>query len=63
MSGASKRNPREAGIKGVFQDSNRDVKIVLSKAIGMGDSNLAKVFAIREAFLFFQPQNGVGASP
>ncbi|EOY07997.1 Uncharacterized protein TCM_022315 [Theobroma cacao] len=50
---AAKGSPREAGIGGAMRDEHGHVKIIFSKAIGIGDLNLAKIRAIREAFLLF----------
>lgn len=47
LDGAAKGCPGEAGIGGVRRDERSDVKIIFSKAIGVDDSNLAEVMAIR----------------
>ena len=44
-----KGKPGHAGIGGVLRDSSTTIKLVFSKAIGMADSNVVELFAIREA--------------
>ncbi|XVE50527.1 hypothetical protein DITRI_Ditri01bG0169600 [Diplodiscus trichospermus] len=41
------------GIGGVVRDQDANIKPVFSKLVKVADSNLAKVLAIREAFLIF----------
>ena len=50
---SSKGKPRPAGIGGVLRDSSTIVKIIFSKSIGVADSNVAELLAIREAMGIF----------
>ncbi|EOY20574.1 Uncharacterized protein TCM_011960 [Theobroma cacao] len=51
--GAARGCSGEAGIGGALRDEKGQIKILFLKCIGEGDSNLAEVMAIREAFLIF----------
>lgn len=44
----SSRNTGDASIDGILQDHCGSIKILSSKSIGKGDSNLTKVLAIKE---------------
>ncbi|XVF62072.1 hypothetical protein PTKIN_Ptkin08bG0187700 [Pterospermum kingtungense] len=53
VDGSAKGKPRLAGIGGVLRDHEGNVKIQFMKSIGLADSNLAELLAIKEAFLIF----------
>ena len=53
VDGSSKGKPGPAGIGGVLRDSLAVVKIVFSKTIGVADSNVAELLAVREAMCIF----------
>ncbi|XVF83970.1 hypothetical protein PTKIN_Ptkin16aG0537100 [Pterospermum kingtungense] len=53
VDGSSLGKPGPAGIGGLLRDHEGRVKIRFSKAIGMADSNLAEILAIKEAFVLF----------
>ena len=53
VDGSSKRKPGPIGIGGVLKDSSAVVKIVFSKPIGMANSNVAELLAVREAMCIF----------
>ncbi|EOY03714.1 Uncharacterized protein TCM_018827 [Theobroma cacao] len=53
VDGVAQGCPGDAGIGGVMHDDKGQIKVLFSKSIGIGDSNLAEVKAIREAFLIF----------
>ena len=50
---SSKGKPGPAGIGGVLRDSKAATKLVFSKAIGLADSNVAELLAVREALSLF----------
>ena len=45
---SSRGKPGPAGIGGVLRDHTTTVKLVFSKAIGVADSNVAELLAVRE---------------
>ena len=49
VDGSFKGKPRPAGIGGVLRDCSGAFKAVFSKAIGLADSNVAELLAVREA--------------
>ncbi|EOY13094.1 Uncharacterized protein TCM_031615 [Theobroma cacao] len=53
VDGAAKGCPGEIGIGGVLRDYEGRIKLQFSKSTGWGDSNLAELLAIKEAFLLF----------
>ncbi|EOY22891.1 Uncharacterized protein TCM_014929 [Theobroma cacao] len=53
VDGAANGSPSEAGIGSLLRNEKGEVLIKFSKAIGRGDSNLAKYLGIREAFILF----------
>ena len=50
---SARGKPGPAGIGGVLRDCNASVKAVFSKSIGVVDSNLAELLAVREALQLF----------
>ncbi|XVF78926.1 hypothetical protein PTKIN_Ptkin14bG0177500 [Pterospermum kingtungense] len=58
VDGSARGKTGPAGISGVMRDHEEAVKIRFSKHIGIADSNLAELLAIREAFILLQPRNG-----
>ncbi|OMO71317.1 hypothetical protein CCACVL1_18294 [Corchorus capsularis] len=57
VDGTTKWQPGEAGIGGILRDESGSTKVVFSKPIGLADSNLAELLAIKEAFLIFAASN------
>ncbi|EOY08309.1 Uncharacterized protein TCM_022646 [Theobroma cacao] len=53
VDGAAKGCFGETGIGGVLRDYEGRIKLQFPKATGRGDSNLAELLAIKEAFLLF----------
>ena len=53
VDGSAVGKPGPAGIGGVLRDDHENVKIVFSKAVGIMDSNLTELLAVREAFIVF----------
>ncbi|XVE88825.1 hypothetical protein DITRI_Ditri19aG0099600 [Diplodiscus trichospermus] len=53
VDGSEKGQPGSASIGGVLRDHDANIKLVFSKSVGVADSNLAEVLAIREAFVIF----------
>ncbi|XP_007034193.2 PREDICTED: uncharacterized protein LOC18602625 [Theobroma cacao] len=53
VDGAANASMGEAGIGGVLRNSRGEIRMMFSKSIGVGDSSLAEVLAIREAFVMF----------
>ena len=53
MDGSTKGNLGPAGIGGVLRDCNAAVKVVFSKSIGVIDSNMVELFAVRKALMVF----------
>ncbi|EOY05119.1 Uncharacterized protein TCM_020207 [Theobroma cacao] len=53
VDGAANASMGEAGIGGVQRNSRGEIRMMFSKSIGVGDSSLAEVLAIREAFVMF----------
>ena len=53
VDGSSKGKPGPAGIGGVLRDCSGKVKVIFSKAIGLADSNVAELLAVREALRIF----------
>ncbi|EOY21075.1 Uncharacterized protein TCM_012391 [Theobroma cacao] len=53
VDGAAKGCLGETGIGGVLRDYEGRIKLQFSKSTGWGDSNLAELLAIKEAFLLF----------
>ena len=49
----SKGKPGSANIGGVLKDSKATTKLVFSKAIGLANSNVAKLLAVRETLSLF----------
>lgn len=49
----SRRNLGETVIRGTLRDANGDIMALFSKAIGIIDSNLAELLAIKEAIPIF----------
>ncbi|EOY33608.1 Uncharacterized protein TCM_041538 [Theobroma cacao] len=61
VDGAASGCPGEAGIGGILKNSAGETKMMFSKSIRMGDSNLAKVLAIKQAFMMFSASNWNGS--
>ncbi|WRX26533.1 Ribonuclease H domain - like 10 [Theobroma cacao] len=57
VDGAASGCPGEAGIGGILRNSAGETKMMFSKSIEMGDSNLAEVLAIKQAFMMFFASN------
>ncbi|XVE88639.1 hypothetical protein DITRI_Ditri19aG0085700 [Diplodiscus trichospermus] len=53
VDGSTLGKPGLAGIEGILRDYLRMKKMAFSKPIGIADSNIAKLMAIREAFILF----------
>ena len=53
VDGSSVGKPGPAGIGGVLRDNSTAVKAVFSKSIGVADSNVAELLAVREAMHIF----------
>ncbi|XVF42328.1 hypothetical protein PTKIN_Ptkin01aG0352500 [Pterospermum kingtungense] len=53
IDGAASGQPGPAGIGGILRDCNANIKMRFSKSIGIADSSLAEVLAVKEAFLLF----------
>ncbi|OMO83173.1 hypothetical protein COLO4_22651 [Corchorus olitorius] len=53
VDGSARGQPGEAGIGGILRDDSGNTKLVFSKFIGIADSNMAELLAIKEAFLIF----------
>ncbi|EOY15851.1 Uncharacterized protein TCM_034797, partial [Theobroma cacao] len=53
VDGAASGSTNEAGIGGLLRNSKGEVRMMFSKSIGVGDSNLAEVLTIQEAFAMF----------
>ena len=53
VDGSAKGKPGAGGIGGVLRDNNAVVKIVFSKSIGIADSNMVELLAVREALKVF----------
>ncbi|XVF71505.1 hypothetical protein PTKIN_Ptkin12aG0043200 [Pterospermum kingtungense] len=53
VDGSSLGNPRPSGIGGLLRDHLGRVLISFSKPIGIADSNMAEVMAVREALALF----------
>ena len=53
VDGAARSKPGPTGIGGVFRDCNAAVKAIFSGSIGVVDSNMAKLLAVREALKVF----------
>ncbi|XVF54250.1 hypothetical protein PTKIN_Ptkin05aG0165200 [Pterospermum kingtungense] len=53
IDGAASGQPGPAGIGGILRDCNANIKMRFSKSIGIVDSSLAEVLAVKEAFLLF----------
>lgn len=53
VNGATFRNTNEARIGDILRDENGSIKIMFSKSIARGYSNLVETLAIREAFIIF----------
>ncbi|OMO50641.1 hypothetical protein COLO4_37965 [Corchorus olitorius] len=45
--------PGEAGIRGILRDDSGCTRLIFSKPIGIANSNMAEILAIKEAFLVF----------
>ena len=59
VDGAARGQPGEAGIGGVLRDENGSTRLVFSKSIGLADSNMVELLAIKEAFLIFSASDWV----
>ncbi|XVF23464.1 hypothetical protein REPUB_Repub13aG0041100 [Reevesia pubescens] len=53
VDGSAYEKPGPAGIGGVLQDEAGAVKLIFSKSIGIADSNVVELLAVKEAFLVF----------
>ncbi|XP_017974604.1 PREDICTED: 14.7 kDa ribonuclease H-like protein [Theobroma cacao] len=53
VDGAARGCPGPAGIGGILTNHKGDVRVIFSKSIGVADSNLAELLAIKEAFIIF----------
>ena len=53
INGSVRGKPRSAGIGGVLRDCKAAVKVVFSKFIGVTDSNVAELLAVRKALKLF----------
>ena len=53
VDGTSLVKPGPVGIGGVLEDNLAVIKIVFSKSIGVADSNVAELLAVREAMHIF----------
>ena len=53
VDGSSLGKPGLAGIGGVLKDNLTAVKVVFSKSIGVADSNVAELLAVRKAMHIF----------
>ncbi|OMO55420.1 hypothetical protein COLO4_36005 [Corchorus olitorius] len=53
VDGAARGPPGEAGIEGILRDDSGCTRLIFSKTIGIADSNMAEILAIKEAFLVF----------
>ncbi|EOY03952.1 Uncharacterized protein TCM_019172 [Theobroma cacao] len=53
VDGATSGSPRKAGIDGILSNFVGEIKMMFSKSIRLGDSNLAEVLATRQAFMMF----------
>ncbi|XVF55660.1 hypothetical protein PTKIN_Ptkin06aG0054600 [Pterospermum kingtungense] len=51
--GAARGQPGSAGIEGLLRDSSGKILAAFSKSIGVADSNLAELLAVKEAFGIF----------
>ena len=53
MDGSARGKPEPASIGGVLRDCRFAVKAVFSKSIGVADSNVVELLAVREALKIF----------
>ncbi|XVE56796.1 hypothetical protein DITRI_Ditri04bG0039600 [Diplodiscus trichospermus] len=53
VDGASLGKPGQAGIGGVLRDHQGNVIIRFSRSVGVADSNLLELMAVKEAFILF----------
>ncbi|XVE68767.1 hypothetical protein DITRI_Ditri09bG0096200 [Diplodiscus trichospermus] len=53
VDGASLGKPGQTGIRGVLRDHQGNVIIRFSRSVGVADSNLAELMAVRKAFILF----------
>ncbi|XWS75528.1 hypothetical protein CRYUN_Cryun01aG0097400 [Craigia yunnanensis] len=53
VDGFTRGKPGSAGIGGLLKDCNTAVKVVFCKAIGVADSNVAELLAVREVVKLF----------
>lgn len=53
VDGTSFGSTRKAEIGGILHDNNGLIKVMFSKSIGLGDSSLVELLAIRKAFIIF----------
>lgn len=51
--GTSRGCPSLACMGGVLKDCSGNAKLLFSKSLGIDDSNLSKIMAIKEAFVLF----------
>ena len=61
VDGSARGKPGPAGIGGVLRDCSGVVKAVFSKAIGVTDSNVAELLAVREALRIFTDSSWVSS--
>ena len=61
VDGSARGKPGPAGIGGVLRDCMAATKVVFSKAIGVADSNVAELLAIREALRIFAASKWVSS--
>ncbi|OMO89459.1 hypothetical protein CCACVL1_07816 [Corchorus capsularis] len=53
VDGLAQGQPGDAGIGGILRDGSGNSKLIFSKPIGLPDSYMAELLAIKEAFLIF----------
>ncbi|EOY25856.1 Uncharacterized protein TCM_027221 [Theobroma cacao] len=53
IDGAARGCPSPSSMGGAMHNHEEDVKILFSKPLGHGDSNMAEILAIKEAFYLF----------
>ncbi|XVF39326.1 hypothetical protein PTKIN_Ptkin01aG0025500 [Pterospermum kingtungense] len=63
VDGATLGQPGPTGVGGVLRDHDESVKMCFSKSIGVPDSNLAEIMAIREALLLFVQSRWISNVP
>ncbi|XVF84598.1 hypothetical protein PTKIN_Ptkin17bG0050200 [Pterospermum kingtungense] len=61
--GATFGQPGQVGVGGVLRDHDESIKMCFSNSIGVADSNLAELMAIREALLLFVQSRWISNVP